>query len=215
MKLNILVPDDLNDITLQQYQKFENLNTSENQNTAFLLHKMIEIFCNINLTDIAKIKYNDVQKIAKHINKLFEVKPALQNTFTLNNIKYGFIPQLDDMTLGEYIDLDNYLGDWKTMHKAMSVLYRPIKHQKQTRYNIEEYKGSNDKLLSIPLGVVMGSLVFFYSLNNELLKTTLNYLQKEIPNNLTLQQLETLEQSGGSINQSMELLKGMLPNLMK
>ena len=76
-------------------------------------------------------------------------------------------------------------------------------------------KGSNDKLLSIPLGVVMGSLVFFYSLNNELLKTTLNYLQKEIPNNLTLQQLETLEQSGGSINQSMELLKGMLPNLMK
>jgi hypothetical protein len=30
------------------------------------------------------------------------------------------------LVLGEYIDLDAFLGDWDNMHRAMAVLYRPI-----------------------------------------------------------------------------------------
>tara|TARA_R110000787_G_scaffold223177_1_gene331590 strand:- start:72 stop:719 length:648 start_codon:yes stop_codon:yes gene_type:complete len=215
MKLNIIVPDSLNEITLEQYQKFTKLNTKENEGSAFLLHKMIEIFCNVNLKDIATIKYNDVQKLAEHLNKIFDVKSELINTFNLDNIEYGFIPKLDDMTLGEYIDLDTYLGDWNNIHKAMAVLYRPIKHKKQHRYQIQNYKGTNDKLLKMPLDIVMGSMVFFYNLNNELLKITLNFLDNEIPNNLTSHQLEALERSGVSTNQFGVLLKGMLPSLVQ
>ena len=40
---------------------------------------------------------------------------------------------LDDMTLGEYIDLDNTLGEWQEMHKAMSILYRPITFQRKNK----------------------------------------------------------------------------------
>ena len=215
MKLNIIVPDNLNDITLEQYQKFAKLNTKENEGSAFLLHKMIEIFCNVNLKDIATIKYNDVQKIAEHLNKIFDVKPNLINTFILDDIEYGFIPQLDDMTLGEYIDLDNYLGDWDNIHKAMAVLYRPIKNKKEHRYQIQNYKGANNKLLKMPVDVVLGSMGFFYNLSNELLTTTLSFLQDEIPNSLTSQQREALERSGVSTNQFGDLLKGMLPDLMQ
>jgi hypothetical protein len=121
------------------------------------------------------------------------------------------------MTLGEYIDLDNTLSDWQTMHKAMSVLFREVTVKKDHRYQIEDYEGSKnaEALKQMPLDVVMGSLVFFYNLNNELLQTTLNYLSREMEENLTMEQRQILDQSGVGINQSMDWLRGMLPSLMR
>ena len=49
MKIEINVPDTLKEITLGQYQKFEKLNTKENQDSTFLLQKMVQIFCNLDL----------------------------------------------------------------------------------------------------------------------------------------------------------------------
>ena len=214
MKVEINVPDSLNEITLEQYQRFEKLNIKENQGSTFLLQKMVEIFCNLDLKDVAEIKYKSVQEIVVHLNSIFDSKHNLIPTFNLRGVEYGFIPVLDDMTLGEYVDLDENLGDWKSMHKAMSVLYRPITFKKGHKYNIEPYKGVNDIMKDAPLDVVFAAMVFFWNLNNELVQTILNYLPKEMEK-LTIQQKERLEASGVGINQSMVLLKEMLPSLMK
>ena len=48
-------------------------------------------------------------------------------------------PDLDELSFGEYIDLDTYLGDWENIHDAMNVLYRPINSKKGDRYTIQEY----------------------------------------------------------------------------
>lgn len=217
MRVTINVPDKLSDITLQQYQRFIKINTEENQDTPFLLQKMVEIFCGIDLKDIAKIKYTDVQKVIEHLNRVFDVKTDLIHTFTLNGVKFGFIPQLDDMTLGEYIDLDTYLGDWSNMHKAMAVLFRPIEQESRGKYTIQDYEGTHaaPALLDMPLDVVMGSMVFFYHLNSELLITTLNYLQKEMEGKLTLEQQQRLEESGVGIRASMDLLREILPSMTR
>ena len=215
MKVEINVPDSLKEITLDQYQRFEKLNTEENKESTFLLQKMVEIFCNLNLKDVANIKYKSVQEIVVHLNKIFDQKHSLVPTFSLGNVEYGFIPVLDDMSLGEFIDLDENLGKWDNMHKAMSVLYRPVKFKKDKKYNIEDYDGMNDKLKYMPLDIVFGSMVFFYNLSNELTQTILNYLQKELPNKLTIQQKEALDQSGVGISRSMVLLKEMLPSLTR
>jgi len=215
MKVDIYIPEKLSDITLEQYQKFAKLNTEENQNSNFLLHKMVEIFCRLDLKDIARIKYQYVNSIVSDLNNIFNAKTELIQTFKLKGIEYGFIPKLDDITLGEYIDLDNNISDWETMHKAMAVLYRPITLQKGDRYQIEEYtaKEDNEKFKDMPLDVVMGSLVFFWSLSSELLQTTLKYLAKETEGNLTIQQRQALEESGIGINQFMAWQGAMLPSL--
>jgi hypothetical protein len=145
---------------------------------------------------------------------VFDSKHSLIPTFQLGGIEYGFIPILDDMTLGEYIDLDENLGDWSNMHKAMSVLYRPIKFKKGHKYNIEPYNGMNEALKYMPLDVVFSAMVFFWNLNNELVQTILNYLAKESENLTTLQK-ERLEANGVGISRSMELLKETLPSLMQ
>jgi len=216
MKIEINVPDSLKEITLGQYQKFEKLNTKENQDTTFLLQKMVQIFCNLDLKDVATIKYKSVQEIALHLNKVFDTKHELIPTFELGGVKLGFIPVLDDMTLGEYIDLDNNLGDWQTMHKAMSVLFRPVTFSKGHKYQIEDYKGivNDEAMKQAPLDVIFSAMVFFYRLSNELMKTILNFLQTETNKNLTTQQMQTLGLNGDGINPYMDSLKKMLPSLI-
>lgn len=215
MKVDILVPSSLSEITLEQYQKFERINTEENQDTNFLMHKMVEVFCNLDLKDVAKIRFNYVKSILNDLNGLFNTKDELIPTFTLNGVEYGFIPALDDMTLGEYIDLDENFSSWETMHKAMAVLYRPITLKSKDKYHIEDYKGLelSVEMKRMPLDVVMSAMVFFYRLNNELLQTTLNYLSQELPKQMTMEQRQTLAENGVGIKASMESLKGMLRSM--
>ena len=215
MKVDILVPSGLSEITLEQYQKFERINTEENQDTNFLMHKMVEIFCNLDLKDVAKIRFNYVKSILNDLNGLFDTKDELIPTFTLNGVEYGFIPALDDMTLGEYIDLDENFSSWETMHKAMAVLYRPITLKSKDKYHIEDYKGLelSVEMKRMPLDVVMSAMVFFYRLNNELLQTTLNYLSQEFPKQMTMEQRQTLAENGVGIKASMESLRGMLRSM--
>lgn len=215
MKVDILVPSSLSEITLEQYQKFERINTEENQDTNFLMHKMVEVFCNLDLKDVAKIRFNYVKSILNDLNELFSTEDELIPTFTLNGVEYGFIPALDDMTLGEYIDLDENFSSWETMHKAMAVLYRPITLKSRDKYHIEDYKGLelSVEMKRMPLDVVMSAMVFFYRLNNELLQTTLNYLSQEFPKQMTMEQRQTLAENGVGIKASMESLKGMLQSM--
>lgn len=215
MNVNIQVPESLSEITLGQYQKFEKLNTKENQNSSFLLQKMVQIFCNIDLKDVAKIRYSDVQAIVQDLNSVFDTKPKLINKIVLDGVKYGFIPNLDDMTLGEYIDLDTNIVDWQTMHKAMAVVFRPITFEQRNKYQIEKYKGKlNESLFKeMPLDVALGAQSFFLSLGQELLNNTMKYLELEADQNYHLQQI--LIQNGDSIKVSMDLLKGILPSLIR
>jgi len=217
MQVEINVPDSLSEIKLEQYQKFQALNTDENSESPFLLQKMIEIFCNLNLKEVATIKYKSVQVIVEHLNKVFSVKTDLKNTFKLKGVEYGFIPVLDDMSLGEYIDLDNYIGDWDNMHKAMNVLFRPIENKRGVKYNVIEYgKQDNSQVLKdMPLDIVLGAMVFFYHLNNELLTITLSYLEEEMHQEMTLEQRQTLERSGLGINQSMDYLRAILQDTIR
>jgi len=200
MKVKINIPNKLEEITLKQYQKWLKIaEGKEDEN--FIKQKMIEIFCNIPLKQVLQIKLSDVDIICQTINEVFEKKPVFKNRFVFNEIEFGFIPKLDDITLGEHIDLETYLNDFEYMHKAMSVLYRPITYKKKDQYLIEDYEGSNKyNLENISLDIALGASVFFWNLKKELLSNILNYLQTqtqmEIPQNL----LDFLK-SGDGINQ--------------
>jgi hypothetical protein len=215
MKLKITVPNKLSEINLLQYQKFLSI-AKDNEDSEFLHQKMVQIFCGIDLKEVAQIKYKDVAEITTTISTMFNVNHKHIPTFKMGGVEFGFIPNLDEMTFGEYTDLDTYITDWDNMHKAMAVLYRPItKKGLNNTYDIEEYKGSAtyaDVMKHIPLDVCFGANVFFYSLGNELLKATIHYLEnnKEIQDIL---QHQTLELNGGGIVQSMLLLKETLTDL--
>tara|TARA_R110001583_G_scaffold69161_3_gene196334 strand:- start:382 stop:1053 length:672 start_codon:yes stop_codon:yes gene_type:complete len=214
MKAKILVPESLAEITLEQYQKFLKI-SNDNQDSLFLQQKMVEIFCNIELKNVLNIKYTSINTITKHLNKLFEQKPKFISSFKRGDLEFAFIPKLDDMTFGEYVDLDSTLTEWETMDKAMGVLFRPITLKQNNKYLIEQYE-SYDKydMQKMPLNIVLGSLVFFWSLSKELMNHIPSYFKQEVEN-LTCQQKQTLEESGIGIQVFTDLVTQTLPKLMK
>ena len=215
MKINITIPETLNEITLYQYQRFEKL-ISNNEPSDFVNQKTIEIFCNIELKDVARIRIAEVSEILTHINNLLQQKPKLINTFKLGVYEFGFIPKLEDITSGEYIDLESYLSDTQTLHKAMAVLYRPIKNKTKSLYTIEEYnKDSQDMaevLKYMPLDVALGSMLFFWTLLNDCVNGLADFIQSEVEQ--SEQAKNILEKNGVGINHSMQQLREMYSNLM-
>lgn len=178
MKLDIRVPTSLYDIPLHQYQKF--IKTFENEDDLtddYAATKMLEIFCGLKLNDALKIKIGDMKKITTKLNKALSEKPLLITRFKLGNTEFGFVPQLDDLTFGEFVDIENNVGDWETMHKAMAVLYRPVKQRVGKKYEIEDYRGDSwhDAMLNMPASVAVSAINFFFHLENDLLKVTLAY----------------------------------------
>jgi hypothetical protein len=211
MKLNIHIPTSLKEITLRQYKKFLKIQESVTDQR-FLNAKMIEILCKVELKDVMLLRVADSEEIVSIISKLFEEKPDLVTRFKLNNVDYGFHPQLDDLTLGEYIDLDSFLGDWENMEKAMNVLYRPVIVKLKNKYNIEDYKiDTHEVLLDMPMNAVMSSIFFLWNLGLDLSRIMTNSLDNQ--ETQILQQYLNSQGNGVGINQFMDSLKGTLHDL--
>lgn len=218
-QIELEVPTTLNDITLGQYQKYIKVVDENEGADEFLNKKLIEIFCNITLRDVEQIPMVEAEKVISILGKAFEEKPELIRHFKLLDVEMGFIPKLDDISLGEYIDLENSISDWQQMHKAMAVLFRPVNFKSKDKYTIAPYSPNEDiqnLIKEMPLDVVMGAMVFFYDLGKELSIATLNYMEKEMEKNPQTSPLkETLAQSGVGISQFTHLLKEMSSNSMR
>ena len=212
MKIEINVPTSLSEVTLGQYQKFLKI-AEDNPEGNFLNAKMIEIFCGIPLSDSYKLKMSSVIAIIDILNELLSQTPKRVEQFTMNGVQYGFIPDLDEMSLGEYVDLDGSASDWNNMHIAMNVLYRKIKIKKSGKYNIVDYNVENpEKMKDMPLDAAIGSLFFFYNLGMELSKHTI--LSSNNLEEMEVYQEQLISQTNGDgISQFMVSLTEILQNL--
>lgn len=220
MEIKVQIPSKLSEIRLEQYVKYldilDQYEKMKDQSSAeiFYFLKTLEIFTGINYEDGLKLRLSDVKKIVGKIEVLLNEKPKLVKSFVLGDTTFGFIPKLDDMTFGEYVDLDTNISDWKNMHKSMAVLYRPIKKKIDNLYIIDEYKGDlfYDAMKLMPLDAVFSSLLFFYHLGMDLSKNMTKYLENhpEVADSI---QLRTLQENGVGINRSIHLLKGMLQDI--
>jgi len=211
MNINIEIPTKLSDITLGQYKRFLNIQ-KQTEESHFLNAKAIEIFCDIELKNVMRLKIADFDKITNKINLLFEQKPKLVQRFKIDSVEYGFHPQLDELTLGEYIDVDTFISDWGNMEKAMNVLYRPIENKLKDRYSIKEYNvDTSNNLLAMPMDAVLSSIFFLWNLGIDLSKTILNYSELGEETNLMHQQI--LAENGDGISQYTHSLMGILQDL--
>lgn len=212
MGIEINVPTHQSEITLKQYQKFVSI-AENNEDDNFIRSKMIEIFCGIPLTEAYKMKMNSVYSVTDILEDVLSAKPTLVNRFVMGGVEYGLIPDFDDMSLGEYIDLDNNVADFQNIQVAMNVLYRPIKDSNKDLYNIVEYTTDNpQKMLDMPLDAVLGSLFFLLNLGMELSTHTILYSNNH-------QQLENIQrqlisgENGDGMAHFMDSLTAMLQEL--
>ena len=182
MKIEIQVPTKLSDISLEKYQAFVEIQKSESHDV-LIAKQLISTFCGIKMNHVGLMKKKSIDEVTDVLIEIFSTTPEFQQRFELGGKEFGFIPNLEDITMDEYIDLDNNIGDFKTMHKAMAVMYRPIIKTKGDKYEIEPYISNityADVMKHSPSSVAIGAQVFFWNLKISLLKGLIASLEKEL-----------------------------------
>mgnify|MGYP003635702590 FL=1 len=186
-KVSIEIPTTWNDISIKMYSKFERLKKrrSKLEEEEFNI-QVICIICDIEREMLERMEVKDINKIAKELRFLMSSQPNtddLQKKVDWNGKKYGFIPNLSEITMGEYIDIEEYCKEaHKNIHKIMSILYRPIKKENSTRYNIESYSPSEEieeSFLEFPILPSMSALSFFFRLGRKLPIASVRYSRRE------------------------------------
>ena len=222
-QFQLKVPATQSDIQLHKYQKYVKIVQDAEGDLAedFIRAKILEIFCGITLKQAYELPLKELDGVVTHILGLMAEKAELQRRFTMTDpsgktVEFGFMPNMDEMSLGEYIDLEKYISSWEDMHKALAVMYRPIVAGKKEFYEIEKYEGSDkyaDVMKDAPVTVALGAMVFFYHLGKDLLKITMLSLQQQEVEILRQVEKNHSEANGDGINQSMRLLEEMSEKL--
>lgn len=206
MKVKITLPTDLRDVPLKEYQEFDRISKQYKDKDAdeYITLNMVSIFGNVGISTLKKMELSNYDIAVNHINQLFEQQPTFRHTITIAGQKFGFIPNMEEMSIGEYIDIENYLKDTQDWHKFMAVCYRPITVNVQDTYEVEEYDGSDkyaDLMKHASFGDTYAVVLFFWSLAKDLLDVTLNSLELE-SKTMIEESVQDSDESGDGIKAS-------------
>ena len=222
---NFTIPETLRDIKLSQWQRYIEIleKNKDAELTGFLEKKLLGIFCGVELKDIDRIGLSVFDNTIQHLSNILNGKPELVKTFKMTGtddvtVEFGLIPNFDKMSYGEFVDLEKYLFVDKDFHRAMAVMYRPVKLKSQGSYLIHDYKGTEylaEVMKSTPLDVALAARVFFYRLATKLSNFTMAYTLKELQQKQEGRKDKHSVKSGETIKQYLLSLEKMSEELEK
>ena len=200
MKVKVTLPENNSDITLLQFQKYEKLTKKKGLTSNEFSKRAVSIFSNLKYNDLQGVKLSDFTDIVEQITKALNTEIEFKNRFNLEGVEYGFIPNLNDITTAEYVDLVEYDTKPETLNKVMAILFRRIEAEDVFgNYSIINYTGTKETsqiMLQMPMNIVNGALVFFSNLSKELRIAIQKSTQKEIRRVQKLQ--DTLKNGAGT-----------------
>jgi hypothetical protein len=203
-EIELTIPTDWNDITIGMYQDFVRINKKKFDSDEERTAELICALCKVEQNKLERFKYKDLKYIVKKISKLMDSEiddKTLVKKLDFKGSKLGLIPNFSSITLGEFVDIEDYCKDaYNNLHKLMSVMYRPIVKEKGERYKIEEYSPDEfkaEEYLDFPIVASMSSLSFFFHLGKQLKLALLKYSSREVEKKI--KRLERLQRSGVGI----------------
>ena len=162
--MELRLPHRWSDLTLGELQV---MMTSENQ------LERISACTGKSVDKLRTMPQKLIEAAGAHIDQLLTQETArFEKVVEMDGKRFGFVPDWDAFTAGEWIDLENYLEDfWKNAHKVMSVLFREVTYQLGDKYEVKKYTAKEDASIfeEMPADLVSGTLLFFWTTRNELL----------------------------------------------
>jgi hypothetical protein len=183
-ELELSIPTSYADISLKKWLELQkqlvNYEGDEDAITALMLYHLCGLepkYTNgLSVDSYVEIK----TQLANFINN---VELPLQKFITIDNVEYGFEPNLSKMSYGAFADITKYniIGIDDNWANIMSILYRPVEKKQGDMYTIKAYTGElNPKLfLEVPMDIHFGALFFFRNLSITLLSSTLKSMKEE------------------------------------
>ena len=192
------------DVTLEKWVQIikakDNLNSEQAKETIKALSDIPEkLIKELSIIDVAIILKNIYELQAKEDTELKRI-------IEIDDVEYGFHPKLDDITLGEYADLETFIKNGLENHlpEIMAILYRPVQEKKNNKYTIEAYDGDltirAEIMNKMSAEQVQNALVFFWTFVKEFLMILPSFLMEQAEKIAKMQHPATSQINGiGSV----------------
>jgi len=184
-EVKLRIPNEWSDITIGIYQEYVKIQESKASEKNKVI-RSLALLCNTSPFVVKKMAYTDLLDIMNIIKGMIDTEPQEDDfvkVFTFSDIEFGFVPNLNKLTTGEYIDLESYCKNpIENLHIIMSILYRKVTNKVNDRYAIEPYNPDEFKeelFKDCPMNIALSSLGFFLTLGERLAMTSLRYLEKQ------------------------------------
>jgi|TARA_R110002020_G_scaffold238933_1_gene451510 hypothetical protein len=192
------------DVTLEKWVQIikvkDGLNSEQAKETIKALSDIPEkLIKELSIIDVAIILKNIYELQAKEDTELKRI-------IEIDDVEYGFHPKLDDITLGEYADLETFIKNGLENHlpEIMAILYRPVQEKKNNKYTIEAYDGDltirAEIMNKMSAEQVQNALVFFWTFVKEFLMILPSFLMEQAEKIAKMQHPATSQINGiGSV----------------
>ena len=176
------------DVNLETWLKLIEFQTGSKSKEA---EETIAAMSDIPKQLINQLSLRDVAVIMEKIAELqAEQDSSLKRIIEIDGVEYGYMPDLNQITLGEYADLETFIkmGIEQHLPEVMAVLYRKVTEKTDSGvYTIEKYGGDltirAEQMKKMTAEQVQSALVFFYNFVNASFLTLESFLtmkQKEM-----------------------------------
>lgn len=173
------------EVTLRKYYALQDLlNKQQEKGTEF---SVVEQLTDCPTDILRQLKYTDWliiwEEAQIQIGQLMGNADAVQPIIQFNGQKYGLVP-VEDMTVGEFVDLDLVLhtgNPERKLEDIAAIVYRPITKQRGKSIELEPYdvKGFQERkeaFKDLPISAIRSANSFFLQYANSSLKNILQSL---------------------------------------
>lgn len=192
--------DSWSDVTLEKWMQVIDTETGSKTEQA---EETITALSDMPKKLVKELALRDVAIIMSKVSEMQkEQNSVLKKTFEINGIEYGMHPDLSEITLGEYADIETFIkeGLEKNMPELIAVLFRPITEKNGDAYTIEAYDGEitirAEEMKKMSAEQVQNTLVFFWHFAKELSMILPSYLMERTQEIVKELQTEILQNAG-------------------
>jgi hypothetical protein len=164
VKKTITIPEDLYDITVDQYLRIQAIPEGDE------LRQVVEticILCDLTEGEVMAMAQADIQHIGAVIGGILE---KYSDDYPVERIieldqRYGFHPNLSRVTVAEFADIETLCKESldKNLPQVMGILYRPIVEEHGEFYRIADYDGEDrtEFFREMKMAHALGAAAFF------------------------------------------------------
>ena len=173
--MKITVPTSIADISVK---KWITLSQTED------IVQRVSILCDITPDVVKSMTIESMETVNALLEELEDPAETQYQFFPiieLNGEMYGVHPNLSELTVGEYADLETACADTdQNLLQILSILYRKITQQSKDFYQIEPYSGSEDREVfnDMKMDKVFSLLAFFLNIGLVFMKDSVRSLEE-------------------------------------
>ena len=192
--------DSWSDVTLEKWMQVIDVETGSKTEQA---EETIAALSDMPKKLVKELALRDVAIIMGKVADLQSKQDTvLKKVFEIDGVQYAMHPDLSEMTLGEYADIETFIkqGLEKNLPELMSVLFRKVTERNGEAYTIEAYDGNitirAEEMKKMSAEQVQSALVFFWHFVKELSEILPSYLMERTQEIVEELQTEILQKDG-------------------